>query len=216
MVQLRWSGLLYKGRGIFPQAPFGQTSPTSLIDLALFPYNRIIILSWCSVSWEGLKLYNIKNTNLVMLAKSQCMFWYSEELELLQKRKLRFDMMRAITTFQPLLHFYTGPRLGFSYQDEMRWWDKSMSDLKFTGVKKTSGNDQKSARLHLIVADQRTSLSWEKRYCLAWGKSPATKLDDFLEIPNGLWPPPLIIWKLYCKLFIMDMVAYMQGGMWAG
>ena len=122
MVQLRWSGLLYKGRGIFPQAPFGQTSPTSLIDLALFPYNRIIILSWCSVSWEGLKLYNIKNTNLVMLAKSQCMFWYSEELELLQKRKLRFDMMRAITTFQPLLHFYTGPRLGFSYQDEMRWF----------------------------------------------------------------------------------------------
>ena len=144
-----------------------------------------------------------------MLAKSQCMFWYSEELELLQKRKLRFDMMRAITTFQPLLHFYTGPRLGFSYQDEMRWWDKSMSDLKFTGVKKTSGNDQKSARLHLIVADQRTSLSWEKRYCLAWGKSPATKLDDFLEKFQTAFDPPLTFGKLYCNFFVMDMVAFM-------
>ena len=34
----------------------------------------------------------------------------------------------------------------------------------------------------------------------------------FGKIPNGLWPPPLIFGKLYCKFFIMDIVAFMQGG----
>ena len=34
----------------------------------------------------------------------------------------------------------------------------------------------------------------------------------FGKIPNGLWPPPLIFGKLYCKFFIMNMVAFMQGG----
>ena len=32
------------------------------------------------------------------------------------------------------------------------------------------------------------------------------------KIPNGLWPPPLIFGKLCCKLFVMDMVGFMEGG----
>ena len=46
------------------------------------------------------------------------------------------------------------------------------------------------------------------------GRDPATKLDDFLEKFQTAFdpPPPLIFGKLYCKLFIMDMVAFMQGG----
>ena len=34
----------------------------------------------------------------------------------------------------------------------------------------------------------------------------------FGKIPNGLWPP-LIFGKLHCNIFIMYMVACMQGGM---
>ena len=34
----------------------------------------------------------------------------------------------------------------------------------------------------------------------------------FRKNPNEVWlPPPLIFGKLYCKFFIMDMVAFMQG-----
>ena len=44
------------------------------------------------------------------------------------------------------------------------------------------------------------------------GKDLATKSDDFLEkFQTALDPPPLIF-GLYCKFFIMDMVAFMQGG----
>ena len=45
------------------------------------------------------------------------------------------------------------------------------------------------------------------------GKDPVAKSDDFLEkIQTAFDPPPLIFGKLYCNLFIMDMVAFMQGG----
>ena len=44
------------------------------------------------------------------------------------------------------------------------------------------------------------------------GKDPATTLDDFLEIFQTAFDPPLIFGKLYCKFFIMDMVTFMQGG----
>ena len=49
------------------------------------------------------------------------------------------------------------------------------------------------------------------------GKGPATKLDDFLEkfqtaFDPPLPPRPLIFGKSCWNLFIMDMVAYMQGG----
>ena len=48
---------------------------------------------------------------------------------------------------------------------------------------------------------------------LPLGKSPATKSDDFLEkFQTALDPPPLIFGKLCCNFFIMDMVAFMQGG----
>ena len=51
----------------------------------------------------------------------------------------------------------------------------------------------------------------------ASGKDPANKSDEFLEkFQTAFEPPPLIFGKLYClycKFFIMDMVAYMQEGM---
>ena len=48
------------------------------------------------------------------------------------------------------------------------------------------------------------------------GKGPDTKLEEFLEkFQMDSDPPPLIFGKLYCKFFITDMVAYMQGGMMA-
>ena len=38
----------------------------------------------------------------------------------------------------------------------------------------------------------------------------------FGRIPNDLWPPhPPHFWKIMLQIFIVDMVAYMQGGMWA-
>ena len=47
----------------------------------------------------------------------------------------------------------------------------------------------------------------------AFGKDPATKSDEFLEkFQTAFDPPPLIFGKLCCKFFIMDMVAFMQGG----
>ena len=45
------------------------------------------------------------------------------------------------------------------------------------------------------------------------GKDPANKLDEFLEKFQTAFDPSLIFGKLCCKCFIMDMVAYMQGGM---
>ena len=48
---------------------------------------------------------------------------------------------------------------------------------------------------------------------LVLGKDPATKSDDFLEKFQTAFDPPLIFGKLYCKFFVMDMIAYMQGGM---
>ena len=48
----------------------------------------------------------------------------------------------------------------------------------------------------------------------ALGNGGATKLDEFSEkFQTAFDPPPLIFGKLYCKFFIMDMVAYLQGGM---
>ena len=49
--------------------------------------------------------------------------------------------------------------------------------------------------------------------CLT-GKGGNTKSDEFLEkFQTAFDPPHLIFGKLCCKFFIMDMVAYMQGGM---
>ena len=48
---------------------------------------------------------------------------------------------------------------------------------------------------------------------LSLGKGGATKLDEFAEkFQTAFNPPPLIFGKLYCNFFIMDMVAFMQGG----
>ena len=45
------------------------------------------------------------------------------------------------------------------------------------------------------------------------GKGPATKSDGFLEkFQTAFDPPPLIFGKSYSNFFIMDMVAFMQGG----
>ena len=56
------------------------------------------------------------------------------------------------------------------------------------------------------------SLSWNA-FNLPLEKDPATKSDDFLEkFQTAFDPPPLIFRKLDCKFFIMDMVAFMQGG----
>ena len=46
------------------------------------------------------------------------------------------------------------------------------------------------------------------------GKDPATKSDEFSEkFQTAFDPPsPLIFGKLYCIFFIMDMVAFMEGG----
>ena len=45
------------------------------------------------------------------------------------------------------------------------------------------------------------------------GKDPATKSDEFLEkFQTAFDLPPLIFGKLYWNFFIMDMVAFMQGG----
>ena len=46
------------------------------------------------------------------------------------------------------------------------------------------------------------------------GKGGATKSDGFLEkFKTAFDPPlPLIFGKLGCKFYIMDMVAFMQGG----
>ena len=34
----------------------------------------------------------------------------------------------------------------------------------------------------------------------------------FGKIPNSLWPPPPHFWKIILPIFVMDMVAFMQGG----
>ena len=47
------------------------------------------------------------------------------------------------------------------------------------------------------------------------GRVAAPNWMNFRENPNGLRPPPLIFGKLCCKLFMIDMAAYMQGGMMA-
>ena len=46
----------------------------------------------------------------------------------------------------------------------------------------------------------------------ALGKDAATKSDDILEKFQMAFDPPLIFGKLYCNFFIMDMVAFIQGG----
>ena len=44
------------------------------------------------------------------------------------------------------------------------------------------------------------------------GTGGGTKTDDFLEkFQTAFDPPPLIFGKLYCKFFIMDMVAFTHG-----
>ena len=50
-----------------------------------------------------------------------------------------------------------------------------------------------------------TRTLWEGfRYQIRW---------IFGKIPNGLWPPPSFLENHVAIFFIMDMVAYMQGGM---
>ena len=43
------------------------------------------------------------------------------------------------------------------------------------------------------------------------GKGPATKSDEFLENSKRPLTPPHF-WKIILQIFIMDMVAFMQGG----
>ena len=49
----------------------------------------------------------------------------------------------------------------------------------------------------------------------ALGKDPATKSDEFLEKFQTAFdlPPPSFLENFVAIFFIMDMVAYMQGGM---
>ena len=48
----------------------------------------------------------------------------------------------------------------------------------------------------------------------ALGNGGATKLDEFSEkFQTAFDPLPLIFGKLYCKFFIMDMIANMQRAM---
>ena len=45
------------------------------------------------------------------------------------------------------------------------------------------------------------------------GKDPATKADEFLEkFQMAFDPPPSFLENYIANLFIMDMVAFMQGG----
>ena len=46
------------------------------------------------------------------------------------------------------------------------------------------------------------------------GKDPATKSEGFLEKFQTAFepPPPPHFWKIILQFFIMDMVAFMQGG----
>ena len=48
------------------------------------------------------------------------------------------------------------------------------------------------------------------------GKGPATKSDEFLEQFQTAFEPPPHFWKIYCRFFMTDMVAYMRGDMMAG
>ena len=50
-------------------------------------------------------------------------------------------------------------------------------------------------------------------YSKGLGKDPATKSDEFLEKFQTTFDPPLIFEKLCCKFFLMDIFAYVQGGM---
>ena len=43
-------------------------------------------------------------------------------------------------------------------------------------------------------------------------KGPATKSDKILEKVQTAFDPPLIFGKFYCRFFMIDMVAYMRGG----
>ena len=53
----------------------------------------------------------------------------------------------------------------------------------------------------------------ENRHCYVHkGRIPLPKSDEFLEKFQTAFDPPLIFGKLYCKFFIMDMLAFMQGG----
>ena len=48
------------------------------------------------------------------------------------------------------------------------------------------------------------------------GKGPATKSDEFSEkIPNGLRSPPPHFRKILLQIFMINMVAYVRGGMMA-
>ena len=44
------------------------------------------------------------------------------------------------------------------------------------------------------------------------GKSPATKSDESLEKFQTAFDPPPHFWKIILQIFIMNMVAFMQGG----
>ena len=47
------------------------------------------------------------------------------------------------------------------------------------------------------------------------GKDGCTKLDKFSEKFQTAFDPPSHFWKLSCKFFMTDMVAYMKVGMMA-
>ena len=44
------------------------------------------------------------------------------------------------------------------------------------------------------------------------GRNPAAKSDEFLENYKRLLTPPPHFWKIMLHFFLMDMVAFMQGG----
>ena len=62
---------------------------------------------------------------------------------------------------------------------------------------------------HSVVSFKNTNLLG---VLLPLGKDPATKSDDFLENLQTAFDPALIFGISCCKFFIMDMVAFMQGG----
>ena len=66
--------------------------------------------------------------------------------------------------------------------------------------------------LKICVAQYISNALFDVEILKVLGKDLATKSDDFLEkFQTALDPPPLIF-GLYCKFFIMDMVTFMQGG----
>ena len=148
---------------------------------------------WSDASMVYFFDFQIRACSCTLVAP--CLHPREDQARIWKNRQVREVPLPPATTSENSHNWWSGRLSALYHRDRLdqdlimlRWWPT----------------------LLIVFIKVETSI---KHVWLCLGKDPATKSDEFLGKFQTAVDLPLIFGKLCCNFFIMDMVAYMQGGM---